>query len=98
MVTHELRSSTRRPLKGGPSKQSQAAGGRNCEPRAAFLLTDFTDNLFAETPMMADVGRITVMLSATGCFALDKDGNGLCEIDTDLDGLPERILSRVGRC
>jgi hypothetical protein len=98
LVTHELRSSTRHPLKSGPPKQSQSTRSRNREPGAIFLLTDFTDNLFANSLMLAEVGRITVMLSAAGCIVLDKDGNGLCEIDDDLDGLPEHILSRLGRC
>lgn len=97
-------SSTSAPFKGGPKihqSQSLTSRWRNREPGAIFLATDFTDKLlFADSSsLVSEVGRITVMFSAAaGCIAIGKDGNGICELADDLDGLPEHILSRVGRC
>lgn len=93
MVARKIRSSIPAPIKGGSHKQLHRS-----EPSAVFLATDFTDNLFADMLGAGVVGHVTIMLSAAGVIALDKDGNGLCEIDDDLDGLPEHILSKVGRC
>jgi hypothetical protein len=103
MVARKIRPLTSAPFKGGSRKQSHQpislrTRRHHRESGAIFLATDLTDELLFAYPKspLSELGRITVMFSASaGFIAIGKDGNEICELGDDLDGLPEHILSRV---